>query len=1087
MKRLLAAMLVMMSALSVLLGAAPPAEMSEAERTALVRARALNVEGINLLNQGRFREAEKPLRDELAIRLKIHGEKHPETATGYNNLAYCLHQQGKHDEALPLYRRSLAIYREMHGEQHPNTARSYHNMAYYLNDQGKHGEALPLAQRALAIRRKILGERDPDTGSSYAVMAFCLDGQGKHGEALPLFQRALAIFREILGERHAHTALSYNNVAFCLQSQGKHGEALALFQRALAIFLKVLGEQHPHTALCYNNVAACLDSQGRHGEALPMHQRSLAIYLKVLGEQHPSTALSYNNVAFCLYRQKKFGEALPLYQRALAIYLKAHGEQHPSTALSHNNVAACLEDQGKYDEALPLYRHALAICLKVHGERHASTARSYNNVATCLNKQGKHSEALPLYRRALAIWLEVHGEQHPHTAQCYNNVAICLDNQGNRAQALHLLQASLPDQEAARFHTAASGFERAFASSATDKASPHAMLAVGLARLGQPRNALRHAELALARGLLDDLALADPAQRMRIEDLSEQLRQLGQRLVPLLGLSALSAEQAKLRVQLIHRRRVLEAERARLASALSARQVLSLERIQQQLPADAALVLWMDEMGEHLGCVLRPQGSAVWVSLPVSGKISAWTKEDTSLPERCYAALIEPASGPVLREALYRQRLAPLEQHLKGVKHLLIVPTGALAKVPVEALTDRWTISYVPSGSAFARAAEGPRRPRPTSALVLADPVFTATPPKHPPAPPQGLLVKAVVNGGLAARMGVHPGDVLLEYAGKTLKAAGDLVATKGDERVDIKLWREGKTLNGRIPTGKLDVILDKRPLAEALAAWRAEERKLLAYDRGTYWTPLPGTRLEARALAGLLPSATLLLGSDASEQRLEQMASSGKLKGIGLLHLATHGEANATRPLETALILAQDRLPQPKEQEARVLAAKKPVEGRLTVDTIQKQWTLDAELVTLSACQTGLGADARGEGMLGFAQALLQKGARSVLLSRWKVDDNATALLMVRFYENLLGKREGLKAPLSKAEALREAKAWLRGLSRQEAEKRLTKLVDGVPRGERGKVRKALPVRKEGAWKEERPFAHPYYWAAFVLIGDPR
>jgi CHAT domain-containing protein len=229
-----------------------------------------------------------------------------------------------------------------------------------------------------------------------------------------------------------------------------------------------------------------------------------------------------------------------------------------------------------------------------------------------------------------------------------------------------------------------------------------------------------------------------------------------------------------------------------------------------------------------------------------------------------------------------------------------------------------------------------------------------------------------------------------------------------------------------------------------------------------------------------------VLLGSAASEQTLEELALSGKLKGLGLLHLATHGRANSTRPLDTALILAQDRLPQPREQEARVLAGKKPLEGRLTVETILRSWQLDADLVTLSACQSGLGADARGEGMLGFAQVLLQKGARSVLLSRWKVDDNATALLMVRFYENLLGKREGLKTPLGKAEALREAKQWLRTLSREQALKRLASLVDGLPRGERGSVRKALPVRKPDAKKEDRPFAHPYYWAAFVLVGNP-
>src|SRR5215813_5408200 len=105
-----------------------------------------------------------------------------------------------------------------------------------------------------------------------------------------------------------------------------------------------------------------------------------------------------------------------------------------------------------------------------------------------------------------------------------------------------------------------------------------------------------------------------------------------------------------------------------------------------------------------------------------------------------------------------------------------------------------------------------------------------------------------------------------------------------------------------------------------------------------------------------------------------------------------------------------------------------------------------------------------------------MQKGARSVMLSRWKVDDAATALLMARFYQNLLGKRDGLKEGMKRAEALQEAKLWLRTLPRAEAEKRLAVLVDGVPRGERGTIKAALPTKRPDDPKStDQPFAHPY------------
>jgi hypothetical protein len=414
-----------------------------------------------------------------------------------------------------------------------------------------------------------------------------------------------------------------------------------------------------------------------------------------------------------------------------------------------------------------------------------------------------------------------------------------------------------------------------------------------------------------------------------------------------------------------------------------------------------------------------------------------------------------------------------------------------MAGIPVEVLTDRYLVSYAPSGSVFARLRQKHRPLETPTLLALGDPNFDLSDAALPPEPPEhGLYLSLVLPGGNAAKAGLRAGDVMLRYGDTKLSTRADLKpAAEGGEPVGVVVWREGKTLDDlRLAPGKLGVVVSEDPPAVALRKRR--ELDLLADARTrSEVKPLPGTRLEVEAIAALLPKgkATRLLGSRASAQDLEALAASGKLKGYRLLHLATHGRVDPVSAAHSALELARDRLPGVAEQSRLAAAGKKVPDGRLYVGEVAG-WDLDADLVALSACETALGPDGGGEGLLGFSQVLLGRGAHSLLLSLWKVDDTATALLMTRFYENLLGKREGLKAPLGRAEALQEAKGWLRGLRRAEGEKLAGRLADGAVRGDE-EAAPATPVRRVPAPvvpAGDAAFAHPRYWAAFILIGDP-
>ncbi len=817
-----------------------------------------------------------------------------------------------------------------------------------------------------------------------------------------------------------------SNLAVAIEDQGRHAEADAILRSQLVRRTKLLGDEHPATVDSLHNVAQNLVEAGQDAESEPLLRRALELSRRIFGPSHPATVQFHLSLAGCLSRQKRFDEAAELHQRLIEIAEKAPNYPRSELAKIYMVAANSSHGQGKVDRAEKHYRKALQLEREGGAVTFPAPGGCRAGFAAFLRAQGRPDEAEPLIQDALKVRRKTLSDNHPVMSAAYTELARIFYGQGKYLAAEEALVKALPGFENLRQGAANAGLERSLVASE----SPLVLLACLQARRGKSTDAWRSLEASLARGLLDEVTAfrnrpLDPAEAKREKEARQRVDLLRGQLAALQAVALPSADEKAKLAQIGKDLEEAQLNRSSIENELvreygpAVGKPYSLDEIQSRIPPDVALVAWVDAFaqrsggsagGEHWACVLRRRGAPRWIKLPGSGEHGAWPMPDSLLGGQLRRLIaVRPKEGDEQwRESakrLRQQRITPLRETLnaKGdlpaVRHLVVLPSPAIAGIPVEAILEpaelkTLTISYAPSATLFVWLGQRGHDSdvgKPTRLLALGDPEFLNAP-----------------------------------------------------KTSDVKT----------------------RPTTD----------ELLKRVGGQPLTDLPGSRQEVEAICRLFSKSEKLLGADASELKLESLAKTGRLKEFDILHLASHGIIDDRIPMNSALMLTQVDLPDALTQ---ALAGKKVYEGKVTARQIRQDWKLNAQLVTLSACQTGLGKYSAGEGFLGFSQSLFFAGSQNVVLSLWKVDDTATALLMQRFYQNLQGAGSDSKEPQSKARALQLAKEWLRNLNVNEVKE----LVKRLPKVERAKPRPPSAPQFEPA----RQFDHPYFWAGFVLIGGPR
>lgn len=922
-------------------------------------------------------------------------------ANSLNDSLTDLFIKGQYRAATDIAKRQLEVYRRHLGDVDSYVALCLNNLGLLAKYQGDYTGAEPLYRDALAMRRKLLGDEHPEVALGLNNIAQLLLAQGDYAGAEPLLRAALAMYRKLLGDESPNVASSINNLAALLYLRGDYAGAEPLYREALSMRRKLLGSEHREVAESLNNLAVLLFAQGDYAGAEPLYREALAMRRKLLGNEHPDVAKSLNNVARLLEAQGDYAGAEALYLEALAMWRKLYGDEHPDVAIGLNGLAMLFQTEGEYDKAEPLQREALAIWRKLLGNEHPNVATGLNNLAGLVQARGDLAGAELLFREGLTMRQKLLGDEHPDVAGSLNNIASLLYSKGDYAGAEPLLVHATDTYDAARLR-AGSGIARA-----SFQSSPYPRLAsvrLALQKVGDVWPA-EERSLGLALG---DLLFAADERRLSpsensMEDSLQQTLAGAERELAVRRRSAASDTSAAASARIEEARNRLLSAQSEWSSfqqaiaqkyPVSEGRAFSLEHVQRALKKNEAILGWLDvswkkDTLESWAYVVRNRGAVEWVRV-VSQSGEPGLRQRL-LRDALTIRALRAVGVQQGAQGVEKERVAPIMGALDGVTDLIVISSGPMLGIPVEALmdedgrflADRYVVSYIPSATIHTWLRERLKdqtHKRAGKMLLVGDPAFRET--------------------ELVAQEG----------AGRSAESVPPL------EAATVRSVVSGND--------------------EALASLPS----------------LPATRTEVKVISAMASESTVLLGVDASEQNLRRLAETDALKKFDVIHLATHALVDSKNPERSALVLSQVDLPNAYEAAAHG----DPIfTGLLTALDIVRDWKLEADIVTLSACETGLGKEVSGEGYVGFMHAFLQAGARSLLVSLWKVDDQATSLLMQRFYENYFRGQKGKllwKEPMTKAQALQEAKYWLRNYTN-----------DG------------------GA----KPYSHPAYWAAFILVGD--
>ena len=972
---------------------------SEKEKNEIIISDIYNLQGNAKLFDGKTDEAMVYYKNALSIRKKNLSANSLKIADSYHNIGNIYYYKGNSDQALIEYNKALAIRLKTLGENHKRVAQTYNNIGVIYRNKNEYDKALHSYIKAYKIFKKVLGEKHPSLSLNLNNIGDIYTYKGQYDEALFYYNKALKIATVVFGEIHLSVAQSLENIAVVYFYKGYLDRALEYELRVKVIRERLLRANHKDHAQTYTILGAIYHEKKDFDHAIAILKKGLQFLYNDSGNPITSPYLIYNNIATNYYDKKDYTKALKYYKKAKKACQKSRGDINPAMATIFNNIGLIYSDLGLYDSALVLIEKSLEMRKKLFKNDHPDMAfENYANIGTIFQRKKNLGKALKYFNIGINLALKLK-EKNAGLAELYIKVSDIERHQGNEDRALSSIQKALDILNSIPKVELSPDMDFSFSM------NKRLMLRALMGRVEILNHSYiktkkteyvnyAYSTVKLALKLLERLQVgySYESAKLTLAKESHKLYELAIRTV--LYLNKIKKEKFYLKEAFKF------SEKSRLNIL---RQSIQESKARRFSGIPDSILIKEKELRTDMAYYEIELQKAYSKPLQDTSKIKYL--EDKSFTIRSsYEKILKSLEKnyPNYYNLKYQNKSVSVSQIQKVLAKdevLLEYMMGDSILYLFSISTDNYIVRSIPIEENFRQDLKnllsGVKKYDKTGVIQLAKRFYNK-------------LIKPI-NAQIKTKKRIYiipddilsylPFEILITDDKDNLNKITYLVEEKEilyHYSAGFMARKEKINLSTSGFLGIAPVFDEKKNATEYFKTifdfFRSTDSTLIrsVSINGKTLLPLKYSAEEVLSIAKMFREkdnfTNVLLREKATERAFKQNITQKKI-----IHIATHGLINNDQPMLSGLVFAP-----PKNE-------KKDMEDGVLYSGETYNLNIDADLLVLSSCESGLGKLVKGEGVLSLTRGFFFSGVNNIIVSLWKVSDKRTSRLMTEFYKFLL------------------------------------------------------------------------------------